>query len=197
LSWLVSWLHERGITERDGLKKSGLDPSTYYILLRGGVTIPPLALLAGKNLGMTADEVRHIGKTLDPDIWKGSELIGHCPYVTSPDWPEMVADFDTKANACKFDEKELQHREDDYCLWCGKLINGKKTGSRYCSDECQSRSHRTSKIVHMLDYGEVQPNVVRTCPVCRALYIVRTPTSRKRYCSETCKAEASQKKHAV
>ncbi len=65
-SWLSGWLTAHGMTAEEGREQSSIDGATWEILLRGGRTVPGIALIAGHNLGMSPEEVRNIGVTLDP-----------------------------------------------------------------------------------------------------------------------------------
>lgn len=67
--FLATWLEQKGIPPDIAVRKSGIDPDTFWAVYDGSKTLPSFALRMGKNLGMNQEEVQHIGKALDRKVW--------------------------------------------------------------------------------------------------------------------------------
>ncbi|MBE5803342.1 MAG: hypothetical protein E7316_02410 [Clostridiales bacterium] len=70
---------------------------TFEILLGGGVTLPQLALKAGKGLKLTQEETRQLGKPLDKTSWDAKKL-PYKPIDVDPMWYKHMR--------CKAEEPE-------------------------------------------------------------------------------------------
>ena len=189
MSFLQEWLKRHEMTDQDGLVKSRLDPATYYYILKGGRTTPILALMAGHNLGMSASETMMIGVKVDPD----SEMAHFYPFAAHRNWFTHVKKFDADAIEKQIYGKRKEKRimTQDYCAWCGKLVEGKKTGGAYCSDFCCQTARRTAKLKKSYDEGKLS-GVLLTCPYCKGLYWARSINTKNHYCSDICEALAKE-----
>ena len=68
--YLATWLEQKGIPPDIAVRKSGIDPDTFWRVYDGSKTLPSFALRIGKSLGMNQEEVQHIGKALERSVWR-------------------------------------------------------------------------------------------------------------------------------
>ena len=87
---LQEMIAARGLTVQEAQKLSGISPETFAVLLDGGRTIPQLALKVGRNLHLTREEVKQLGKPLNRADWKRLELPVPPPIDGDPFWYEKV-----------------------------------------------------------------------------------------------------------
>ena len=165
--WLVRWLKEKGLTPEEAQARSGIDTQVFDILLKGGRTVPGLALIAGHNLGMTPAEVRNIGVTLDPSSRRTCENlpIDQYPWHTDQQWWNRVDDFPA--------ERESRR------IYGGQQIAPVR------------RSY--TKLVQRPNVPQHTRYTVKVCEYCRKTY--HSTDDRRRYCSVTCAASARELRH--
>ena len=165
-SWLGSWLADRGIEGSEALMRCGIDSQTWDVLINGGKTVPGIALIVGASLGMTPEEVAHIGIFPDPKTRRDSEgLPLHLyPWHTDPDWPQRVAGFDAEAERVRLYGKGMM---------------------RWSSAGDQA----------MLREAMRQHDVVarKQCPICGRWFLA--PNSYRTYCSTDCRSEGARRNH--
>ena len=77
-SWFHRWIIAHDMTVEQACRKSRCSRDTFGLLVAGYDTLPIIALEVGRNLGMTQEEVKHIGHSFadaeqpinrDPEWW--------------------------------------------------------------------------------------------------------------------------------
>lgn len=165
MSYLRDWLKRNGIGEQEARKMSGIDRQVFEILMEGGRTVPGIALIIGRNLGMKPNEVKHLGITPDASLRKDWQpfYMGN-PWHLDPKWWNRVETFNAKAeHNLLYGEpkkpieqhvaqknhvvkKPINRKEDYYgqavCRYCGETFSKKAREQVYCSKHCATKDRR-------------------------------------------------------
>lgn len=149
-SWLREWCAARGLDSKTAQRRSGLSYATWQELWSGGKTIPGLALMAGKLLGMTQEEVQHLGVIVSRTAW---ERVGEArardhqqPEYFDMRWWERLDDYPADKVRDKLWETQTfklpPSGEPRICAYCGRQYLSTRTMSRYCSMVCSGAAKR-------------------------------------------------------
>lgn len=83
---LRRYLRERGMTLLDAAKKCGVTIKTMEIVAGGSPTLPCLAIQIGKELKLTREEVKPLGKPLQAERWGRDGLPRPQAIDVNPGW---------------------------------------------------------------------------------------------------------------
>ena len=152
MSFLQIWLERAGMDAEAAREKAGVDGGIWEILMRGGRTVPGIALMIGHALGMTPEDVRNIGITPDPQARKEWGV-----YYWRENWPEQVNTFPARKERALLygvKPKPAPHARTGVvfkpqkpshlpavaivktCGYCGKSFEADDKRRVYCSTSC-------------------------------------------------------------
>ena len=184
-SALSEWIERHGMTEQEAFNKARIDYADWSNLMRGYYTMPCIALAIGKNLGMTPDEVRPLGRVLDKERFWDSEMQRYFPENFSQTWYKQVSYYRSSRVTKLIDKpKKPPIVPVRFCVMCGKQIQSKRN-SKYCL-ECS-----TIVAARAADNAERRGPIIAKrdtethCPMCGKLI-----TNGYTYCSKECQENA-------
>lgn len=217
MSHLSEWVEAHGMTEHEAFRRSGISYQTWRWLMAGYYTMPCLALTCGKNLGMTPEEVKPLGKQFTAANFAESDMLITYPENFKEDWYALVTDYTPAAEPKEETRQFDSPKRSRYCVNCGRRFDN-VPNQKYCptclmkSTEDESGQHHKLNIVYCNICGKKLkgngtkycseacrkiaadgPANPKVCPCCGVIFISHNPN--QKYCSKTCKkyAETGQK----
>lgn len=191
MSALQDWIDKHGMTEQEAFIKSRIDYSDWSNLMKGYYTMPCIALALGRNLGMTPEEVRPLGRALDKDRFWDSEMQRFFPENFSSTWYKQVSYY-RSARVTKLLDKPKKPPivPVRFCVMCGKQIESKRN-AKYCLECSTIVAAKAADNADRKGPAIANRETEAHCPMCGKLV-----TNGYRYCSKECQ-EAAHKPNAL